>query len=50
MRFKAYASPKDASRVLGYVEPYGVMHGDQCTWLQTPFGALSPSASHFDRT
>lgn len=38
MRFKVYLSPKDRKSVLGYVEPYGVMHGNQCTWLQTPFG------------
>lgn len=38
MRFKVYLSPKDGKSVLGYVEPYGVIHGTQCTWLQTPFG------------
>jgi hypothetical protein len=38
MRFKVYLSPKDGRTVLGYVEPYGVIHGNQCTWLQTPFG------------
>jgi hypothetical protein len=38
MRFKVYLSPKDGKSVLGYVEPYGVIHGNQCTWLQTPFG------------
>lgn len=24
--------------MLGYVEPYGIIHGDSCTWLQTQFG------------
>lgn len=38
MRFKVYISPKDGTTVLGYVEPYGIIHGDLCTWLQTPFG------------
>ena len=38
MRFKVYVSPKDGESLLGYVEPYGVIHGNQCTWLQTPFG------------
>jgi hypothetical protein len=38
MRFKVYVSPKDGETVLGYVEPYGVIHGNTCTWLQTPFG------------
>jgi hypothetical protein len=38
MRFKVYVSPKDRKSVLGYVEPYGIIHGSICTWLQTPFG------------
>lgn len=38
LRFKVYLSPKDGKGILGYVEPYGVIHGNQCTWLQTPFG------------
>lgn len=38
MRFKVYLSPKDGKSVLGYVEPYGVIHGNTCTWLKTPFG------------
>jgi hypothetical protein len=37
MRFKVYMSPKDRQTVLGYVEPYGIIHGNSCTWLQTPF-------------
>jgi hypothetical protein len=39
MRFKVYLSPKDGNSVLGYIEPYGIIHGNQCQWLQTPFGA-----------
>jgi hypothetical protein len=38
MRFKVYVSPKDEQTVLGYVEPYGIVRGNTCTWLQTPFG------------
>jgi hypothetical protein len=27
MRFMVYVSPKDRKSVLGYVEPYGIIHG-----------------------
>lgn len=37
MRFKVYMSPKDGRSVLGYVEPYGILHHNSCTWLQTRF-------------
>jgi hypothetical protein len=39
MRFKVYVSPKDGKSVVGCVEPYGIIYGNTCTWLQTPFGA-----------
>ncbi|WEX89943.1 hypothetical protein PZN02_005280 [Sinorhizobium garamanticum] len=38
--FKVYRSPKDGESVLGYMEPFGVVHSDAraVTWISTPFG------------
>jgi hypothetical protein len=38
--FKVYKSPKDGETVLGYMEPFGVIHsgGRAVTWISTPFG------------
>lgn len=44
--FKVYRSPKDGRRVLGYLAPYGVIHGEgrKATWIQTPWGVLARDA------
>lgn len=47
--FKVYKSPKDGETVLGYMEPYGVIHpdGHAVTWISTDFGV--PVLTAFSR-
>lgn len=43
--FKVYRSPKDGTRILGYLEPYGFQSGSrEVSWIKTPYGVSAAEA------